>query len=166
MQRIPQCLYLRSRFCKGRGARKPRSAFGQRKSHERSHDACHTEKPGNDGRLRVSNDNPFSEALFKTLKCFPGYPTRPFDSLEAARVWVRDFVQWYNNEHLHSVISFVTPAQRHTEADRRILEKRNAVYKKAQAEHPERWAGNTRNWSRIEAVYLNPNKDYAATEAA
>ena len=90
----------------------------------------------------------------------------PRDPSIPARAWVEDFVQWYNNEHLHSGISFVTPAQRHTEADRKILEKRNAVYKQARAKHPERWAGNTRDWSRIEAVHLNPNKDYAATEAA
>lgn len=64
-------------------------------------------------RPSVSNDNPFSESLFGALKCTPAYSSKPFDSLEAARVWVHDFVGWYNEVHRHSGIRFVTPAQRH-----------------------------------------------------
>jgi putative transposase len=61
-------------------------------------------------RPRISDDNAFSEALFSTVKGRPEYPTKPFESLEAAGDWVEEFVRWYNHEHLHSAIRFVTPA--------------------------------------------------------
>lgn len=64
-------------------------------------------------RAAVSNDNPYSEALFKTLKYQSSYPRRPFENLSAARQWVTAFTLWYNFEHRHSAIKFVTPAQRH-----------------------------------------------------
>ena len=64
-------------------------------------------------RPRVSDDNPYSEALFRTLKYRPEYPRRPFETIEEARQWVRWFVRWYNTEHLHSAIRFVTPDDRH-----------------------------------------------------
>ena len=64
-------------------------------------------------RPACSNDNPFSESLFKTLKYRPSYPRRPFESLMATRQRVGTFVHWYNEEHRHSAINFVTPAQRH-----------------------------------------------------
>jgi transposase InsO family protein len=71
-------------------------------------------------RPRVSNDNPFSEALFRTCKYVPTWPTRGFASLEAARTWVAGFVRWYNTEHRHSAIRFVTPDQRHQGEDPRL----------------------------------------------
>lgn len=117
-------------------------------------------------RPSVSNDNPYSESLFRTFKYRPEYPSGPFESLEAARQWVDWFVEWYNNEHLHSAIGFVTPAQRHAGTDRAILQQRHEVYLKAKARHPERWSGTTRDWSRVETVRLNPRSDQAATEVA
>ena len=118
-------------------------------------------------RPRVSDDNPFSEALFRTAKYRPEYPHGPFASLEAAREWVLWFVDWYNHEHLHSGIRFVTPAQRHSGEDIEILEeKRPTVYQAAHARHPERWSRNIRDWSRPGAVHLNPQRTHAASEAA
>jgi len=107
-------------------------------------------------RPRVSNDNPFSESLFGTVKTRPNYPTGAFASLAAARLWVEQFVRWYNTEHRHSGIRFVTPAQRHCVEDVAILKKRTKVYKRARKRRPERWTGDVRNWSRIEEVRLNP----------
>ena len=117
-------------------------------------------------RPRVSDDNPYSEALFRTVKYRPEYPSGPFASLDAARMWVDWFVDWYNHEHLHSAIGFVTPAQRHAGDDHAILERRHQVYQQARAHHPERWSGNTRDWSRVEVVRLNPGLDQAALEVA
>ncbi len=109
-------------------------------------------------RPSVSDDNPYSESLFKTLKYRPGFPDKPFDSLEEARTWVAGFQHWYNEEHRHSSLKFVTPGQRHRGEDAEILEKRCAVYKDARSKMPERWAGNTRNWIPVGTVYLNPGK--------
>lgn len=106
-------------------------------------------------RPSVSNDNPFSESLFKTLKYCPEYPSKPFDNLEAARTWVDKFVQWYNNEHLHSGINFVTPESKHKGEDIEILRKRNIIYLEAKGKNPNRWSGKTRNWSPVEIVKLN-----------
>lgn len=117
-------------------------------------------------RPRVSDDNPYSEALFRTVKYRPEYPSGPFASLEAARAWVDWFVAWYNHEHLHSAIGFVTPAQRHAGEDRAILERRHEIYQQARARRPERWSGKTRDWSRVELVRLNPRPDQAALEVA
>ena len=107
-------------------------------------------------RPRVSNDNPYSEALFRTLKYRPQYPQRPFTSITEARTWVAWFVQWYNQEHLHSAIGFVTPQQRHEHADIEILQGRERVYEEARRRNPRRWSGKVRNWDRIERVWLNP----------
>lgn len=107
-------------------------------------------------RPRVSNDNPFSEALFRTCKYRPAYPEQGFVSLPAARDWVQRFVHWYNQEHRHSAIQFVTPHERHEGLDHAILENRKAVYEQAKARHPERWRGATRNWDPVTAVWLNP----------
>ncbi len=112
-------------------------------------------------RPAVSNDNPYSESLFKTMKYRPTYTNRPFGSLLAARQWVGTFVHWYNHEHRHSAIGFVTPAQRHAGLDVALLKKRVAVYEAAKAKHPERWSGATRNWKPILAVHLNPEKQAA-----
>lgn len=107
-------------------------------------------------RPHVSDDNPFSEALFRTLKYRPDYPDGPFASLEAAQVWVNRFVRWYNEDHQHSGIRFVTPAQRHDGHDIAILENRKQVYGAARERNPARWTGDIRNWGRIEVVELNP----------
>ncbi len=109
-------------------------------------------------RPSVSNDNPYSESLFRTLKYRPEYPEKPFSSLLSARIWVQGFVDWYNFEHLHSAIRFVTPVQRHTGEDIAILAKRKRVYEQAKLEKPERWSGEIRNWKPAAKVYLNPEK--------
>lgn len=106
-------------------------------------------------RPRVSDDNPFSESLFKTVKYCPQYPNRPFESLEEASSWVDKFVDWYNNHHLHSGIKFVTPSDRHSGRDKEILARRKIVYETAKLKNPKRWSGVTRDWSFIEKVNLN-----------
>lgn len=109
-------------------------------------------------RPSVSNDNPYSESLFRTLKYRPEYPEHGFADLEAARVWVAVFANWYNTQHLHSAIGFVTPEQRHCGEDREILAKRKKVYQQAKAKNPNRWSGDIRNWAPIAEVHLNPVK--------
>ena len=109
-------------------------------------------------RPSVSDDNAYSEALFRTLKYRPIYPEKPFSSLTEAREWVEQFVDWYNHEHRHSGIRYVTPIERHEGRDTEILSRRHNVYLNAKQRHPERWARNTRNWTPIEKVSLNPTK--------
>ena len=106
-------------------------------------------------RPHVSDDNPFSEALFRTLKYCPIYPSKPFATLDEARQWVERFIKWYNNEHLHSGIKFVTPASRHNGKDEEILAMRREVYEKAKMSNPHRWSATTRNWEKDGRVYLN-----------
>jgi transposase InsO family protein len=106
-------------------------------------------------RPSVSNDNPFSESLFKTVKYCPQFPSKPFSSVDAAKLWVDEFVQWYNCDHLHSGIKFVTPMSRHEGKDIEILKQRTCVYEKAKLKNPNRWSGKTRNWNWIEKVNLN-----------
>lgn len=108
-------------------------------------------------RPRVNDDNPYSEALFRTMKYRPEYPHRPFASIEEARQWVAQFVDWYNRRHLHSAIRFVTPDDRHYGREKHILEKRRRVYERARARHPNRWSGTVRNWDPVKTVYLNPD---------
>ena len=110
-------------------------------------------------RPAVSDDNPYSEALFRTLKYTPAYPRRRFVDIDQARVWVQRFVAWYNTEHRHSGIQFVTPAQRHAGLDRQILAARAAVYEAAKQANPARWRDRpVRNWAPVETVWLNPEK--------
>ena len=115
-------------------------------------------------RPRVSDDNPYAESLFRTAKYRPEFPASGFESLEAARAWAADFVHWYNVDHKHSGIRYVSPDQRHTGADRAILEARHALYLEARQRHPARWSRNTRNWSPIRAVTLNPERDAVVSE--
>lgn len=110
-------------------------------------------------RPRVSNDNPFSESLFRTLKYCPAWPSRGFATLEDARAWVLTFVDWYNNRHCHSALKFVTPAQRHRGEDSRLLEQRHRVYEQAKARNPQRWSGATRDWSAAGPTALNPERE-------
>lgn len=107
-------------------------------------------------RPGVSDDNPFVEALFKTFKYRPAYPSRPFASIEHARAFVADFVHWYNTQHCHSAIRFVTPMEKHSGHEREILARRAEVYARARARRPDRWSGPTRDWSPIKTVVLNP----------
>ena len=109
-------------------------------------------------RPRVSDDNPYSESLFRTLKYRPEYPETCFESAQAARAWVDQFVHWYNHEHLHSALRFVTPSSRHDGREPEILSRRKAVYEQAKRRNPQRWSGATRNWSPAGDVMLNPKK--------
>jgi transposase InsO family protein len=117
-------------------------------------------------RPHVCNDNPYSEALFRTLKQTPAYPQLPFASSDAARRWVARFVSWYNTEHRHSAIRYVTPDQRHTGADVAILAGRRALYQHARDRTPGRWSGKTRTWAPINAVVLNPEPTVEEVDAA
>lgn len=109
-------------------------------------------------RPRVSNDNPYSEALFRTVKYCPQWPAKGFKSLEAVREWMLDFVNGYNNEHLHSSLNYVTPASRHRGEDQARLDQRKVVYERAKQQNPRRWTGNTRNWDAAGSVSLNPGR--------
>ena len=119
-------------------------------------------------RPSVSNDNPYSESLFRTAKYRPEYPRKPFESLEHARRWATWFVGWYNTQHRHSALKFVTPEQRHTGEDVKILARRVSLYEKAKAQNPNRWTKEIRDWSHVDKVVLNPaqNTSEAAGEAA
>jgi len=117
-------------------------------------------------RPRVSNDNPYSEAMFRTLKYCPQWPEKGFNSLEDARRWVNSFMRWYNHDHCHSKIKFVTPSQRHYGEDMAILASRRQVYEAAYLCRPERWSGNRRNWIRPVEVALNPEKIATLDRAA
>ena len=109
-------------------------------------------------RPRVSNDNAYSESLFKTLKFRPGFPLNGFKTIDEARNWVLAFVRWYNIEHRHSGLNYVTPEQRHNGEAQDILLQRKVVLEAAKAKNPRRWSGETRNASLPESVTLNPDK--------
>lgn len=117
-------------------------------------------------RPSVSDDNPFIESLFRTLKYRPAYPYRPFETLEQARTWVAGFVTWYNTEHRHSGIRFVTPNERHDGREGDVLAHRVRVYERARRKHPNRWSRGTRNWTPAPAVFLNPKRDQETIAAA
>ena len=109
-------------------------------------------------RPRVSNDNPYSESLFRTVKYCPKWPPKGFKSLETVRQWMLRFEHAYNEQHLHSGINFVTPGARHRGEDQHQLAYRKAVYEQAKRNNPKRWSGETRNWEATGAVPLNPGK--------
>lgn len=100
------------------------------------------------------------ELLKRSTKYRPEFPAKGFADLDAARTWAADFVRWYNHDHRHSGIRYVSPAQRHGGEDRTILAARHALYLQARKLNPARWSGNTRNWTPIGAVTLNPERDY------
>jgi hypothetical protein len=106
----------------------------------------------------VSDDNAFVESLFRTAKYRPEFAVKGFADLGAARSWASHFVRWYNHDHLHSAIRYVSPADRHDGLDREILQQRHALYLDAQQRNPRRWARNTRDWSRVDVVTLNPER--------
>lgn len=107
-------------------------------------------------RPRVSNDNPFIESFFKTLKYTAGYPGH-FKSIDHARTWMADFVNWYNTKHRHSSIGYVTPEQRRNGDYKEIFARRNDAVTRARELHPERWVNRQRVWGCNESVYLNPS---------
>lgn len=107
-------------------------------------------------RPSVSDDNAFAEALFRTLKYRPSYPSKPFASLEEAHQWAAGFFAWYNDDHQHSGIRFVTPSERHDGREQALLAHRHEVYLAAKARRPDRWSRHTRNWHPIKEVRLNP----------
>jgi putative transposase len=115
-------------------------------------------------RPRVSNDNPFSEALFRTCKYRPSWPTKGFTTKADAQAWVKSFAGWYNGEHLHSAIRFVTPDARHAGHDRATLASRASLYANARAQNPQRWSGKTRDWQPAGPVWLNPERETGAPE--
>jgi len=115
-------------------------------------------------RPSVSNDNPYSESLFRTMKYRPEYPSKPFESIDQAQSWVDGFVFWYNTQHLHSSIRYVTPDDRHYGREEYILANRRKVYKKAWSRNPNRWSKEIRNWNPVHQVWLNPEKKDEANQ--
>jgi putative transposase len=114
-------------------------------------------------RPHVSDDNPYSEAAFRTLKHTPAFPPRLFENVACARRWVARFVDWYNGEHRHSGIRFVTPDERHFGREQDVLTRRHALYQRARRANPERWTRGTRDWSPIAVVTLNPDPEPSTT---
>ena len=114
--------------------------------------------PMSHSRPRVSNDNPYSESLFRTLKYCPAWPSKGFATLADVRDWMLIFEQAYNSHHLHSGINFVTPNARHEGKDGEQLKHRKRVYEEAKRQNPRRWSRATRNWEPVGAVALNPGK--------
>jgi transposase InsO family protein len=110
-------------------------------------------------RPRVSDDNAFVESLFRNAKYRPQFPAKGFADINDARAWAADFVRWYNHDHRHSGIRYVSPAQRHAGEDHAILATRHEVYLRAKEQNPARWSGPTRNWSPVGTVTLNPERD-------
>lgn len=117
-------------------------------------------------RPGVSDDNAYAESLFRTCKYRPHFPGA-FATIDEARAWVLSFVRWYNHEHKHRNLKFVSPVERHRGDDAAIFAKRVTVYEQARAKHPARWSGNIRNWSLPKEVWLNrPVEENVLREAA
>ena len=114
-------------------------------------------------RPRVSDDNAYAESLFRTAKYRPEFPAKGFADLDQARLWAAGFVHWYNVDHRHSGIRYVSPDQRHAGLDHGILAARHALYTQSRQRHPARWSGHTRNWAPVGAVTLNPERDSIIT---
>jgi putative transposase len=117
-------------------------------------------------RPRVSNDNAYAESIFKTCKYRPDYPYKGFTSIEDAREWVLKFSHWYNFNHKHSGIKFVTPHQRHADLADEVLAQRKDVYQHPKERNPSRWSGEIRNWDLPEEVHLNPERSTVKVESA
>jgi putative transposase len=113
-------------------------------------------------RPQVSNDNPFSEAQFKTVKYHPSCPER-FGCVEDARAWARELFEWYNHEHHPTGIGLLTPAVVHHGQAPEVLAKRQEVLKSAYTAHPERFVrGVPRAGEVPKAVWINPPDVQAA----
>ncbi len=95
----------------------------------------------------------------RPAKYRPEFPAKGFADLDQARTWANGIVHWYNFDHRHSGIRYVSPAQRHAGEDHEILAARHALYLQARELNPARWSGNTRNWTPVGAVTLNPERD-------
>lgn len=109
-------------------------------------------------RPHVSNDNPFSESQFKTMKYRPEFPRR-FGSIEDARSFCRDFFHWYNDEHRHSGIAMLTPATVHYGREKQVTKQRETVLLEAFDKHPERFVNKIPEPMKLpEAVWINPPK--------
>jgi transposase InsO family protein len=106
-------------------------------------------------RPRVSNDNAYAESWFRTMKYHQSYPLRRFRDLLSVRAWVDVFVDWYNAEHRHSGIKYVTPNQRHYGEADAICSARQQTYEQARQKHPRRWARPPRDWSQPVIVRVN-----------
>lgn len=106
-------------------------------------------------RPHTSNDNPFSEAQFKTLKYCPPFPDR-FASLQEAKVFCRSFFNWYNNQHRHSGIALLTPADVHFDRAQQVLEQRAETLNTAYQAHPERFNRPPVPSTLPQAVWINP----------
>ena len=110
-------------------------------------------------RPRVSNDNAYAESVFRRLKYRPQWPSNGFKDMADVRQWIERFVHWYNHEHKHSKIHFVTPQQRHTSVDQQMLDNRKAILETAKNQTPSRWGGrDIRNCTAVGAVRLNPDR--------
>ena len=135
-------------------------AFGQWRTHEGRDDAGHHAAPGSCPHTQPAGreqlNNPYVESAFRTLKYRPELPVKPFENLLAARRWVTELAHWYNHEHRHSAIGFVTPAQGHAGLSPTLLEKRALVYERARQTNPQRWSGQVRWWAHVDVVHLNP----------
>jgi putative transposase len=117
--------------------------LGVEKSHSRPH---------------VSNDNPYSEAQFKTMKYRPDYPDR-FGSIEDARQWARAFFRWYNGAHYHSGLALMTPEMVHYGAAERVRAQRQQVLSGAYGQHPERFVRGLPSVPEVPAaVWINAPK--------
>ena len=110
-------------------------------------------------RPRVSNDNAYIESLFRTVKYMPAFPHKGFSTIANARSWVSEFVEYYNNEHRHSGLKYLTPNQRHSGEYKAILSKRKEILHQAKAKNPERWRGDIQDCTLDEVVWLNPTNE-------
>jgi putative transposase len=125
------------------------SDLGVNKSHSRPH---------------VSDDNPYSEAQFRTLKYSPGYPNR-FGSLHDARQWCQRFFAWYNREHHHSGLALLTPADVHYGRAKERLSQRQVVRQRAYRAHPERFVNGAPATPMLPAaVWINPPTETDVTK--
>ena len=109
-------------------------------------------------RPRVSNDNPYAESVFRTIKYRPSFPSKGFIDITESRQWVLKLVHWYNTDHHHSGLNFLTPSQRHNGQSDAVFQTRKLVYEAAKSKNPDRWAKNIRNWTLPNQVWLNPEK--------
>ena len=117
-------------------------------------------------RPQVSDDNPFSEAQFKTLKYHPGFPGR-FDNVAVVTTFCRSFFPWYNTEHRHAGIAMLTPHDVHHGRARRVLEQRERTLRLAWNRHPERFAhGTPKPQPFPQEVWINPPATAATTRPA
>lgn len=103
----------------------------------------------------MSNANAYVASLFRTLKSVLQWPSSGFNTVEEARQWVEKLTHWYNNEHRHRGIGYITP-QRHSSEEVLLLAQRDKLYQVARV---QRWSGKTQNWKRQETVMLNPERE-------